>query len=69
MCDNLKKLSIPNIFSLFMDIAAEDAMQIGLGPDDLGENLFWLTVKTKIRFYERPEAMKTVTLDTWPQSR
>ena len=28
--------------------------------------LFWLTVRTRIRFYKRPAMMQTVELETWP---
>lgn len=68
MCDCTKKLGVPNIFSLFMDLASEHGQDIGLGADRLAEmNLFWLTVKTKIHIEKLPEMLETVTAVTWPE--
>ena len=44
MCDNTKKLGVPNIFELFMGLASEHGQDIGLGADRLEKlNLFWQT--------------------------
>ena len=68
LCDRDSKLSYPAHFSLFMDLAGEHGPQIGLGLDDPAmKDLFWLTVKTKIRFYNRPSLLQQVLLSTWPE--
>ena len=45
LCDNTAHLSIPDIFSLFMDLASEHGAAMHLGMDDLAEKgLIWLTL-------------------------
>ena len=67
-CDHTASLSIPAVFSLFMDLASEHGTMIRLGADDLAEKgLFWLTVKTKVKVYQRPKLMEKVTAETWPE--
>lgn len=68
MCDNTGKLSIPKIFSMFMDLACEHGASIGIGSDKLAEkDLIWLTVKTKVHINRRPAIMDEVTAETWPE--
>lgn len=67
LCDNTGKLSIYNIFTLFMDIATEHANELKLSSDDLGENLFWVTVRTKVQILDRPKMSSNITLTTWPE--
>ena len=68
LCDRDGKLSYPAHFSLFMDMASEHGPQIGLGLDDPAmKDLFWLTVKTKIKFHTRPAMLKQVDVSTWPE--
>ncbi len=68
LCDRDGKLSYPAHFSLFMDMASEHGPQIGLGLDDPAmKDLFWLTVKTKIRFHSRPDMLRQVNVSTWPE--
>ena len=51
MCDNTGGIGIPAIFSLFMDLATEHGAMIKMGAEDLAEKgLFWLTVKTKVKW-------------------
>ncbi len=66
-CDNMSKLSVPSMFSLFMDIATDHAQELHVSAKDLGENLFWLAVRTKIKISKRPCMTEKVTLSTWPQ--
>ncbi|MBQ4129130.1 MAG: hypothetical protein IJD68_05105 [Ruminococcus sp.] len=66
-CDNTGKLSIYHIFTLFMDIATEHAKILKLSSDDLGDDLFWVTVKTKVQIVKRPDMYDEVTLKTWPE--
>jgi len=68
MCDATAKLGVPNAFALFMDLATEHAETLGIGMNGLmKQGLFWLTVRTRIRFIDRPALTETVTLRTWPE--
>ena len=67
LCDFDGKLSIPDCFSVFQDIAADHAERLGVGADAMfNRGLFWLTVKTKIHFLRRPAMPETVTVSTRP---
>ncbi len=67
-CDSRSLLSYAHTFSVFQDIAGEHAERLGIGLKDLMKNgLFWLTVKTKVRYYKRPFMLSPVTLSTWPE--
>lgn len=67
MCDYSGRLGIFDTFSLFMDLASEHADIIGIGqPYMVAHSMFWLTVKTRIRFHERPFMMGRMTASTWP---
>ena len=69
MCDSTAKLGIPNAFGLFMDIATEHAELLGVGMNDLmPKGLFWLTVRTRIRFNRRPSMTERVEVRTWPET-
>ncbi len=68
-CDYSGRLSLVDTFTLFMDIATDHALMMGCGFKQMGpKNLFWLTVKTKVIFGERPFMADKVTLRTWPES-
>ena len=42
---------------------------MGLGMDVLAKkNLIWLTVKTRIRIFERPAMLQTLSALTWPET-
>lgn len=59
-------LSRYETFNLFMDVADDHAGEIGVAWRHISpRHLFWLTVKTKIVFEERPKMGETVTLATW----
>ena len=63
------KLSIPDCFSMFMDIAAPHAALLECGTEHLAKKgLFWLTVRTKIHINRRPRLMEEVTVSTWPEA-
>ena len=69
VCDASGRLSFPDAFALCMDIAAAHAQALGCGLYDLApRDLFWVTVKTQLRFFERPRMMERVTLRTWPEA-
>lgn len=68
MTDGSARLGYHNIFTVFMDLAGEQAEAFGIGAAYMAKRgVFWLTVKTKLRFYERPRLNSRVTLSTWPQ--
>ena len=66
-CDSTAHLGVPDTFALFMDAATEHAESLGLGATAMGRRgLFWLTVKTMIRFHAMPALMDSVTVSTFP---
>ncbi len=68
VCDSSAVLGIPDTFALFMDAATEHAGVLGCGIDVLApRGLFWLTVRTRVRFFRRPRMLESVTLSTWPE--
>lgn len=69
VCDSAAALGVPDTFALFMDIATEHACALGCGLDVLGpRGLFWLTVRTRVKFLRRPRMLERVTLSTWPEA-
>ena len=67
LCGMDGRLGVLGGLTLFQALAAEHAEQIGVGGADMAKRgLFWLTVRTRIRFYKRPAMMQTVGLETWP---
>lgn len=66
-CDNNSRLSVPFMFNLFMDIATDHAEQLHLSSKDIGENMFWLAVRTKIEIHRYPEMCEKVRVSTWPE--
>ena len=68
ICDDTGKLSYHDAFRVCMDIAAAHAQALGCGPDAMSaKGLFWLTVKTQLRFHSRPRMMERVCMRTWPE--
>lgn len=68
VCDSSARLSIPDTFALFMDLAAIHAEILRFDtPTLMKRGLFWLTVRTRLRFHRRPEMAERVTLATWPE--
>ena len=62
-------LSVPETFDLFMNTAAEAAEVLGIGIDMLRtRHLFWLTVKTRVEFLNRPALGDRVEVSTWPDA-
>ena len=69
VCDASGRMSFHDTFSVCMDIAAAHADALGCGLYDLApKDLFWVTVKTQLRFFDRPRMMERVTLRTWPEA-
>lgn len=66
-CDHTGRLGIFDTFKIFMDLANEHARILGIDQKTLmNEGLFWLTVKTRIRFYKRVPMDSLLTAETWP---
>ena len=67
LCDAGLKLSVPDLFAQFMDIATLHAEQLGVGANALvSKGISWITVKTKVHVLRRPRLMETVTVSTRP---
>ena len=67
LCDAGLKLSVPDLFAQFMDIATLHAEQLGVGANALvSKGISWITVKTKVHILRRPRLMETVTFSTRP---
>ena len=60
-------MSVPGIFTMFMDMASEHGGHINMGMDALAEKgLIWLVSKTKLIIHRRPKVFSKVTATTWP---
>lgn len=69
MTDRSGQISYADVFRIFMDAAGDHAERIGVGIGAMREKgLFWLTVRTKIRFYHRPGLFENITVRTWPMA-
>ncbi len=67
-CDYSSRLSVPDTFALFQDLATDHAHALNIaGPDLAPRHLFWLAVKTKVKFYRRPAMNEPVEAETWPE--
>lgn len=66
-CDEDGKMDLPGIFTLFMDMASEHAVEIGMGMDAMAhKGLIWLAVKSKMVIHRRPAMFSHITATTWP---
>lgn len=66
-CDFEGRLGVDHAFRMFMDIASRHAEELGVGLKPmLAKHLFWLTVRTKVRFLARPRMLEPATLATRP---
>lgn len=67
MCDASGRMGLNNTFALFQDIASEHAEEIGVGFEAMRKRgLFWVTARTRVRFYRRANLMEAVKAVTWP---
>lgn len=67
MCDASGRIGLSAAFALFQDVASEHAEELGVGFQDMARRgAFWLTVRTRVRFYRRPALMQAVDVRTWP---
>lgn len=68
LCNNKGVLSIPSVVALFGDLATYHAAELKVGLDVLGpKGLFWLAVKTKVKFHRLPAMMEKISAATWPE--
>ena len=66
-CDDTGRMSVAGALAEFMDLATIHAEMLGVGGAAMAQkHLFWLTVRTRIRFFKRPAMLQTVDLTTWP---
>ena len=69
ICDFSGVLSVPDVFSVFMDIATEHAESMGIGFLGMAKrDFFWITAKTMVKIYRRPRMSQTATITTWPEN-
>lgn len=69
LCDKSGNMSVPAAFTLFSDIATQHADVLGIGLDEmLPKKLFWVAVRTKIRFRSFPRMASRTELTTWPEA-
>ena len=67
-CDFSARLGVAQTVDLVMDLAGEHAEALGNGVPGMRERgLFWVAVKTKLRFYRRPVLGERCTVSTWPE--
>lgn len=67
VCDMEGKLGYYNTFNFFMDLAAEHAAELGSGYYAMRDmRRYWVVVRTRVRFFDRPAMMETVDGETWP---
>ena len=68
MSDGLGFLSHQSTFALFMDMAMEHAMKLGIGLDyTMPRGMYWITVRTRVNFIRRPHLSDIVESATWPE--
>ncbi len=66
-CDHQSKLSYPEFFNSFMDVATTHGDIMGVSSPVLAKfNLFWVVTRSRIRFYRRPAMLEEFSIRTWP---
>lgn len=66
-CDAEGKLGIRNTFDIYMDMAAIHAAHLGVSYYDMLEyRCYWVAVRTRVKFYDRPALGDDITAVTWP---
>ena len=60
-------MSVPGVFTLFMDMASEHGNLLDMGMDALAKKgLIWLVSKTKLKIHAKPAMFSDITASTWP---
>ena len=68
LCGSAAALSPLAAFTIFQGIASEHAEQIGVGGAAMAaRGEFWLTVHSRVDFYEQAYLMDALTAETWPE--
>ena len=63
-------LSIKSILSIFQDVAANHAEDIGVGYlTMLNKNLYWVLSRVKFDIIKMPEPNQNVIVETWPHEK
>lgn len=64
-CDASGRISYPDVFKLFMDIASLHAEDLQVGSSYSRQyNRFWLTVRSRVRFLKRPYLLQAGEVST-----
>ena len=67
LCDLEGRMGVYNIFNCLMDMAAQHAEKIGVGYYAmLSQRCYWVAVRTRVRFYDRPSIMEKIEGESWP---
>ena len=67
LCDAQGKLSVPGVFDVFMDMAADHAARLGVGYHDmLDRRCYWVAVRTRVRVTRFPRLGEVMSAETWP---
>lgn len=67
-CDFSGKMKIDSLFDICQDMASEHAELLGIGFSSLTpRHMFWLTAKTRMHIYRRPDMLEKLDLLTWPE--
>ena len=67
VCDMEGKLGVYNTLNFFMDLAAEHAAELDAGYYAMRDKgRYWVVVRTRVRFYDRPAMMEFADGETWP---
>ncbi|MBQ6520693.1 MAG: hypothetical protein IJI14_18450 [Anaerolineaceae bacterium] len=62
------RLSYPDIFAMFQNIAVANSEDLGYDQPKMSpKGLFWVTSKAKVHILERPKQGEYVELSTWPE--
>lgn len=66
-CDAEGKLGVRNTFDIFMDLASAHAAHLNVSYYDmLDRRCYWVAVRTRVVFHERPHLGESITAETWP---
>ncbi len=67
-CSNHPRLSLPGLFTLFMDAATVHGEDLGMGMQALAaKGIIWVASKTRILVHRAPAMLEEVTVATWPE--
>ena len=64
------RLSAKSFLNLFQDVAGVNAVEIGVGYEDmLKKNLYWILSRVKFDVFKMPVPNQTVIVETWPHEK